>query len=591
MEGPYGLGTIIDLFAKTAAKHPDRPAASDGHRRLSYMELDTKARALADELRTRGIGREDHVALHLVRGVQVFVALLGVLKAGAAYVPVDTRYPDTRRDLMMRDSRAKLVITEPDRVELLAGLGVEVYGLDLEELTSASPEQTYQVDERDAAAVLFTSGSSGQPKAVVLEHRNIVHFARNISLPALMPDDRVGHISSLSFDAFHFETWCAFAAGAEIVVLPTMPDLINSDIQRELRRRRITAMLVPTMAVNHVMREDRHAFSPLRILHTGGDVISPTACRELLNGSFSGIFSNLYGPTEATTACTVHQINEVAADADTVPIGTPLAGSSVYLLDDWLDEVAEGVVGQLHIGGSGVARGYLAQGSLTAEKFLPDPFAAEGRRMYATGDRAVRCSSGVLEYVGRTDDQVKIRGHRVEPREVERTLSQHKEVREAAVLVAGGTIATHLVALVVSDEQISPKQLRKYAVSVMPDFMVPGSFVLVPEIPANDHGKRDLDQLRQLADEHVRRGENRVAPRDQVERHLAAIWEDLLAVEQIGATDDFFALGGNSLLAFRVQRRISRELGVALEPRDVLTNSELGGLATLIRERKETVTS
>ncbi len=581
---------LVALLAETVTRHAAAPAVGDGDRLLTYAELDTLSSALAHRLRASGVARGDRVAFHLDRGVGVFVTMLGILKAGAAYVPVDTRYPDARRDLMITGSRASAVVAEPHRAGRLAALGTRVFELDLDALTGGERGAPLDHHAGDAAAVLFTSGSSGRPKAIVLEHGNLVHFARNPALPALAPGDRVGHVSSLSFDAFHFETWCAFAGAAEIVVLPTMPDLIGTDLQRELRRRRITAMLVPSMAVNHVVREDRDAFSALRVLHTGGDVIAPAACRELLGGSFAGRFFNLYGPTEATTACTVHEIAEVREDADSVPIGQPLDGTPAYVLDADLGPVEPGAVGELHVGGPGVARGYLDAPELTADRFLPDPFGAAGTRMYATGDLVRRGEHG-LEYVGRADDQVKIRGYRLEPREVERVLGRHPGVRETAVVVAGAGQDRHLVAMFVPYDTVSPRELRADAVANLPDFMVPSSFVRVDEIPANGHGKRDLDRLRELAADHLSRRERRVPPRDEVERYLAELWEELLAAEEVGVTDDFFALGGNSLLAFRVRSRIGRELGARLDPADVLTNSELGDLAVLVRNRTRAVTA
>lgn len=433
---PGSPGTLLELFRRTAAGKPGRPAVSDHTGSYDYAELDRRSDALAQALAEFGIGREDRVAFHLNRGAAVFVAILGILKAGAAYVPVDVRYPDARRDLMVTDSRATLLLTDPGRRGDFAGLAVEVVELDREAEPKPAIDPLPEVTPDQAAAVLFTSGSSGRPKAVVLEHGNLVNFATNAALPSLTEQDRVGHVSSLSFDAFHFETWCAFAAGAEIVVLPTMPDLLTGDLGRELRRRRITAMLVPTMALNHIVQEDREAFSSLRILHTGGDVALPDACRTLLGGGFSGRLFNLYGPTEGTTACSAHHVATVT-DEDSIPIGSRLAGTTLYVLDAELAEVAPGTAGELHIAGRGVARGYLNQPGLTADRFLADPFAADGSRMYATGDLVTGGEDGLLRYLGRADDQVKIRGYRVEPREVERVLGRHAQLREVAVLVAG----------------------------------------------------------------------------------------------------------------------------------------------------------
>ncbi|MFF3643703.1 amino acid adenylation domain-containing protein [Streptomyces sp. NPDC002564] len=588
---PVSGATLTGLFRETVLRHGDRPAVRDDRTDLSYRDLDRASDALAARLRAAGVTRGDRVVYHLERGVQVFVALLAVLKAGAAYVPVDTRYPDARRDLMITRSRPALVLTDTADTAPLAALGTKVLVLDGSEDAPAAPAPAAGPgpDTTDAAALLFTSGSSGTPKAVVLTHGNLHQFARNDALPRLGPDDRVGHVSSLSFDAFHYETWCAFAGGAEIVVLPTMPDLVGRDIRRELRRYRISAMLVPTMAVNHVVREDRDAFSPLRVLCTGGDVILPRTCRDLLAGAFSGRLFNLYGPTEATTACAAHEITDVAPDADSVPIGRPLHGVTLRVLDASGAEAAPGEPGELHVAGPGVAVGYLDQPELSDARFPADPFAADGTRMYATGDLVRRDAEGLLHYLGRTDDQVKIRGYRVEPREVERTLARHPDVREMAVLTVGDGEDRHLVGLVVADGAVSLTDLRTYAEAALPDFMVPSALIRVPEIPATAHGKRDLDRLRTVIDDHLRRDAGHVTPRDDEERYLAGIWQDLLAVERVGVTDDFFELGGNSLLSFRLLRRVSKELGVTLSSREVLTTSRLESLATLIRDRKELV--
>ncbi|ONI91326.1 hypothetical protein ALI22I_09545 [Saccharothrix sp. ALI-22-I] len=579
-------GTVVALFERTVRHHPDRTAVSDDRGAMTYRELANRSDGLAHELRRRGVLRENRVAVHMSSSVDLFVAVLAILKAGGAYVAVDVRYPEVRRNLMITASGARLVVTTSELAPALAGLGVDVFDLGATRDTVAQDGPPLpDVDGADAACVLFTSGSSGEPKAVVLEHRNLVHFADNRALPRLRPTDRVGQVSSLSFDAFHFETWCAFAAGAEVVVLPGMAELVADDLGRELRRRRITALLAPTMAVNHVVHVDREAFSTLRVLHTGGDVLQPAAARALLSGDFAGEFCNLYGPTEATTACTAHPVANVAADATSVPIGRELDGVSVHLLDADLTEVPAGSVGELHIGGRGVARGYLGRPGLTAERFLPDPFAAGGGRMYATGDLARRIEGGSLDFVGRADDQVKIRGYRVEPHEVERALLRHPDVRDIAVIPTGEGHDRRLVALVVSPQRLAPKQLRAFAVRELPDYLVPSSFVRVAEIPGDDHGKRDLRELRRVAAEQRGRQSRRVAPQDDVERYLADLWEELLAVEWIGVDDDFLGLGGNSMQAFRLHRRIKHDLGAVVQVREILEVRELAGLAKLVRER------
>ena len=569
--------TLTEVWAGAVARQPGAPAVRDDREALSYSELDTYSDAVAHALTEAGVRPEDRVALSLRRGVGVFAALLGVLKAGGAYVAIDPRYPAARRDMMIEASGASLVLADP---EWLADVPAELV-LPLPEFdrVAAAPRPAVRVRPHNAACVLFTSGSSGRPKATVLEHRSVVGFARNSALPELTGQDRVGQISSLSFDAFHFETWCSLAQGAEVVVLPALPDLLASDLQRTLRRLRITAMLVPTMAVNHVVREDRDAFAPLRILHTGGDAILADTCRDLLAGDFTGRLFNLYGPTEATTACSAFEVRDLPADADSVPIGRAVDGAHLYVLDEELRPVGAGEVGQLFVGGYGVARGYFGDPALTAEKFLPDPFRADGTRMYATGDLVRQQPDGQLDFVGRADHQVKIRGYRVEPGEVERLLSRHPQVREAAVLPVGRDQDRTLVAFVVRRGPLQPEEVREFTELTLPDHMVPSKILVVPKIPATDNGKRDRAALLDILESDESRARAYEAPSTRSERILAGIWSDLLAVEQVGASDDFFALGGNSMLAFRVRQKVKRETGAALDFREILEKPLLRDIA------------
>jgi amino acid adenylation domain-containing protein len=490
---------------------------------------------------------------------------------------------------MIEESRAVAVIIRADGAHDLQDAGVPLIEFDFTETARAASAMP-PISAGDTACVLFTSGSTGKPKGVVLQHRNLIHFATNARLPRLTATDRVAHISSVSFDAFHFETWCAFAVGAEVVVLDTLSVLLNGDLHRELRQRRISVMLMPSMALNHIIRDDREAFSSLRILCTGGDVILPSTCRELLESTFSGELHNLYGPTEASTACVSYHIKAVPQDADSVPIGIPFEGIEIRLLDENLKPVTTGTIGQIHISGASVASGYLGSAGMTSPPFRSDPW-APGSLMYATGDLARLSPDGLLEFQGRVDDQVKIRGYRVEPAEVERVVGSHQNVRQAAVLAVGSGQDQHLVALVLPHGSLSIRELREYAVGVLPGFMIPTAFVKLDHIPVNGNGKRDIGELRRIVEAQVRRHSEHVPPSDEVERYVADLWEELLSVEEVGATEDFFALGGNSLLAFRALQRIKREMGIDLSSRDILERSELRQIAALIRKRKESLTA
>ncbi|TWP53815.1 non-ribosomal peptide synthetase [Lentzea tibetensis] len=579
--------TLVELFAQSVRSHPDAAAVTDDEQQLSYRELDARSDALAHRLVELGVVREDRVAVHLRRGVDVVVAVLGVLKAGAAYLPIDTRYGEGRRNYMITEGRVRLVITEPDLADDLPPDDVLRWR---SEPAERAGEPLPPPAPHDAACVLYTSGSTGQPKAIVLEHRQMIAFTLNPVLPELTPDDRTAQVASISFDPANFEIWCTLAAGAELVVLPSIPELLDSDIQRELKRRKITVMLAPAIAINHAVKVDRDSFAPLRILHSGGDVLLPSTCRDLLAGRFSGRLFNLYGPAETTTACTAHEVTGIDDDAESVPIGSAFDGYHLYVLDAGFKRVPVGEPGELYVGGAGVSRGYLNRPELTAERFVPDAFSGEGGAMYRTGDRVRDRGDGVLEYLGRVDTQVKIRGYRVEPGEVERAICANPDVREAAVIAVGEVGDKRLVAfLVPAVDTLSLKELRADLERRVADFLVPSEFIVLPAMPTDAHGKRDWEDLGHTASTRMRQRPDFVEPRTETERYLADLWERLLTVEHVGVHDDFFVLGGHSLLAVRVRSVVRKELGVKLKPRAVFESSVLEELAQLVDRTREEV--
>jgi len=579
--------TLIGLLARSIRLHPNRPAVADDRQTLTYAQLDRHSDLVAAALSAQGVTVEHRVGIHLQRSVDLVVAVLGVLKAGAAYVAIDTRYPPARRDLMLSASGARVVLTESAFAAALRPVVRTVLLLD----QAVQPDETGQVGgvrttsqpvvtDSMAACVMFTSGSAGTPKGIVLEHANLVSFAVNSGLPQLTPRDRVGQISSVSFDAFHFELWSTLAAGAELIILPAVTDLIAADFQRQMRRYGISAMLVPTMVVNHVVREDRDAFSSLRLLQVGGDVLQPWACRDLLAGKFEGELYNLYGPSEITTACTAHRVTREDAAGETIPIGQPLDGVTLQVVSADLRPVPVGEIGELLVSGPGVARGYLDAPELTADRFRTDPASGLTERYYRTGDLVRARADGALLFIGRVDDQVKIRGYRVELGEVERGLARHPAVREAVILADGEGDGRRLIAFVVPEGSLSMKDLRTHAAAELPHFMVPSTILQLSQIPAGDHGKRDLDALRLLLAGHRERTRTYVPPVGETARYLADLWTELLGVEQIGMTDDFFALGGHSLLVFRMRRQIEREWGVVVDHQTMWSTT---GLADLTR--------
>jgi amino acid adenylation domain-containing protein len=582
--------TLVELLLRAVERHPAAAAVSDDEQAMDYATLLRRARALAARISSLGVTAEDRVGVFMPRTADTVVAVMGILLAGAAYVPVDGRYPAARRDHLLTAGRVSLVVTSPSWRSRLDRLPFPVLewpgGVDDDDVPESAP--VAGVAPESAACVLFTSGSTGTPKGVVLEHRQMVGFALDPAIPELGPGDRTGQAASISFDTFTFEVWRSVAGGAEIVVIPSMAELIGMDLRRELRRRRVTAMLAPAAALNHVMRRDREAFSSLRVLCSGGDVLLPGTCRELRAGGFAGELLNLYGPTEATVACTGHRVDALDGERVSVPIGTALRQAELRVLDESLRPLPPGAPGELYVSGSCVGRGYLDQPALTASRFVADPFAGDGRRMYRTGDRVVLREDGALEFLGRTDSQVKVSGYRVEPAEVERLVCEQPGVEDAAVLAVGAGSEQRLVAFVVRDRSGALlRQVRQSMVASVPDYLVPSEFVVLNEMPMDVHGKRDWDALRARLAERAANRHAHVRPRTETERMLARYWEDLLAEEGVGAEDDFFALGGHSMLAVRLRMMIRRDLGITLSPESLFENSVLAQQAELLDSHLE----
>jgi amino acid adenylation domain-containing protein len=573
---------IPALFEAHAARTPDAPAALFHDASLTYGELNQRANRLAHHLVRAGVGPEARVGICLERGAEMVVAMLAVLKAGAAYVPLEPDYPAERLAFMLADAGVEVLVTQDSlRGALPAAEGVRMVRVDGDAARIAeerAENPAIETGPRSLAHVIYTSGSTGTPKGVGIEHRGVVRLVVETDYLRIGPDDRVGQASTPVFDAATFEVWGALLNGAALVGIPRDVVLAPERLEAAVRDGGITVLMLTTALFNQVARERPAAFNGLRAVLFGGEAADAAAARAVLAAGGPERMVNAYGPTENTTFSTTWRVRDVAEEATALSIGRPVANSSAFVLGGGLEPLPVGLPGELYVGGHGVARGYLGRPALTAERFVPDPFsAAPGARMYRTGDRARWRADGTLEFLGRLDGQVKIRGFRIEIGEIEAALRRHPGVTDCVVVArADADGGLRLVAYVAGEGDA--EAFRAHLRRTLPDFMVPGAFVTLDRLPLNTNGKVDRRALPEpdpAAAEHV-------APRTQTEEVLAGIWAEVLGLERVSADGDFFLLGGHSLLATRVISRVRAAFGVQPTVRTLFEAPTLAQLAEAI---------
>ncbi|WP_016700286.1 non-ribosomal peptide synthetase, partial [Actinoalloteichus spitiensis] len=576
--------TVLDLFSRAVRAHPRSDAVVWDDRRLSYAELDRRANQLARHLRTaHGVGGGTRVGVCVSRAPESVVALLAVLKAGAAYVPLDSRYPTERIRFMLSDSGIGTVVSQTALAPRLPeDCGVVL--VDDPETERALGQQDgsappLSVSPDSAAYVIYTSGSTGLPKGVEVPHRAVVRVAwRSDHLP-VGPGDVVAQLASMSFDAATLEIWGALLNGAALAVPP--PGVLSVPELRDfLNERKVTGLWLTAGLFHEVVDIDVAALSGLRYLLAGGDVLSAAHCRRLVEAAPGVRLVNGYGPTENTVFTTTQIVDaEVLARPGPVPIGSPIAGTRVYVLDAMLRPAPIGVVGEVYAAGEGLARGYVDRPGLTASRFVADPFDAAGGRVYRTGDRGRWLPNGSLEFLGRADTQVKIRGFRIEPGEIEAVLEQHVAVSQVAVIVREDNPGVRrLVAYAVTDGQDEPSssELRDFARQVLPEYMVPAAVVTLDALPLTVNGKVDRAALPApgTAD-----GPLSTAPRTDTEKVLCEVWAEVLRLDRVGVTDNFFELGGDSILSIQVVSK-ARAAGVVFTSRELFQRQTIAALAS-----------
>jgi len=576
---------VDELFEQQAEKTPDAVAVSFDDSQLTYAQVNTRANQLAHHLMQRGVGPETMVGLCVERGLDMIVGVLGILKAGGAYVPFDPDYPAHRIAYMLHDAQASVLLTQQQFIGTLPEHEGETVLIDAD-WSSIQRQSDHNPERRtlanSLAYVMYTSGSTGQPRGVCIEHRAIVGLVKNTNYVQLEPADRIAQASNCSFDASTFEIWGALLNGARIVGVSKDVVLTPQALAETIRGQGITTLFLTTALFNQMAREAPGAFSPLRQLLFGGEAVDPDLVRSVLQNDPPQRLLHVYGPTETTTYATWHLAQRVGERDTTIPIGKPLSNNRLYVLDPYGNPVPTGVCGELHIGGDGLARGYLNQPELTAEKFVADPFCqTPNARMYKTGDLVRYRPDSAIEFVGRRDGQIKLRGFRIELGEIEIALNQHGQVRDAVVLAREDKAnQKRIVGYLVPEtgRRLDTDEIRARLCQQLPNYMVPAVFVVLDALPLTANGKINRKAL--PAPEAQPAAEGYVAPRNRAEQTLAGIWAHVLKLDRVSVHDNFFKLGGDSILSMQIIAR-ANQAGLGLKPNQLFQHQTLAALAAV----------
>jgi amino acid adenylation domain-containing protein len=566
--------SVPQLISYQARENPGHIALGDSSMQLTYGELDDRANQLAHRLKELGVAANTAVAVCVRRSPLAALAALAVMKAGAAYLPIDPNYPRERLSFILSDSRTSIVLSDSTVAGKLPEGNWRLLLLDREDLAGRTPDalEATEISPDHLAYVIYTSGSTGTPKGVEITHANLMNLVcwyQNAF--AVTPDDRATQLTSFGFDAAVAELWPHLAAGASVLFTPeevrSSPELLRDwFIDQE-----ITIAFVPTALAERLITLDWPIITRLRLLLTGADTL-----HHYPRPGLPFALINNYGPTEATVMATSGRVvaTETVDEEQRPSIGRPIDGAEIYIVDESLNHVPRGEIGELCIGGAGVGRGYVNSPELTAKKFVPDPFITNpGARLYRTGDRARWLPDGQIEYIGRIDNLIKIQGYRIEPNEIIGILNRHPAILASAVVARkDGMENPRLVAyIVLEDARVRPTitELRELVRSRLPAYMMPAIFVVMPDLPMNSNGKLDREALPAPVAANVLPDENYLAPRTVLEAKLSALVANLLGVAQVGVNDNLFLIGGHSLFGTQLIARMRDNFGVELPLRSV----------------------
>jgi amino acid adenylation domain-containing protein len=597
-QSPYPAERCLhQLFEEQVTRTPEAVALTFEDHELTYSELNRRANQLAHYLQALGVGPETLVGICLERSVEMIIGLLGILKAGGAYLPLDPTYPPDRLGFMLEDSQASVVLTYSRLRERLPAQQLHPVCFDIDGPVIAR-QSTHNLDPfvspQHLAYVSYTSGSTGLPKGVRVMQRSVVRLVRATNYARFGPEDIFLQLAPLAFDASTLEVWGSLLNGGCLIVFP--PGLAAlSEIGMVLEQERVTTLWLTAGLFHQMVEQQLPALRSVRQLLAGGDVLSAVHVRQALTTLKEGWLINGYGPTENTTFTCCYPMREVSQVDDSVSIGRPIANTQVYVLDEQLQPTPIGVTGELYIGGAGLARDYLNRPDLTAEKFVPNPFASSsmpGTRLYKTGDLVRYRADGNIEFLGRRDFQVKVRGFRIELGEIETVLRQHPTVTDAVLVVHTDQAGDkRLIAYLAVKQLLTTPELRRHVQAQLPEYMTPAGFVLLDALPLTPNGKIDRRALPAWQPDLQVAAEARIAPPTPIQELVADQWAQVLGVERIGLHDNFFELGGHSLLATQIVARLRQQLGYDLTVRAIFEKPTVASLVEWLEAQQQTPTA
>ncbi|MBD2234788.1 non-ribosomal peptide synthetase [Phormidium tenue] len=592
---------IHHLFEAQVRERPDAIALQFSNQQFTYQQLNQGSNQLARYLQRLGIGTEMPVGICLERGIEAIAAMLAILKAGGVYVPLDPSYPVERLRFMVEDAGITVVLSEANWVDELQTATTQV--VCLEQAWDAIAQESEQnlctpYAAAQLAYVIYTSGSTGTPKGVMVPHRAVNRLVCNTDYVQIRAGDRMAQVANLAFDAATFEVWGALLNGAQLIGIEREITLSPADFSGTLQQLNISILFLTTALLNQTVSQIPDAFRSLKYLLFGGEMVNVERVRSLVQQGKPQHLLHVYGPTENTTFSTWYEIQEIPQNAATIPIGMAIANTQTYLFDAHMNPVPAGVVGEIYLGGNGLAKGYLNRPDLTAEKFIdcsssswPQDWIRENINefLYKTGDRALYHPDGNLEFLGRADNQIKIRGFRVELSEIELTIAQHSSVQAVIVVVREIDQDRQLVAYIVLNAAAAliERELRSLLKKRLPAYMIPAAFVVLDRLPLTANGK--VDQ-KALPPPTLHRAESSAttAPTTSLEATLVEIWVQLLG-QQVGIDDNFFELGGHSLLATQVVSRVRDRLHIELPLRSIFETPTIAELAQQINTLQATL--